>query len=316
MKCKVFVDGQEGTTGLKINDYLALRDDLEIMKIPVADRKNQKIRKEFLNAADVVFLCLPDVAAQEAIALIENPRTRVLDASTAHRTHPQWVYGLPEINRNQRMRIAGSSRVAVPGCHASGFVLLVQPLIQSGIMDPAYPVSCQSITGYSGGGKSLIQKYEGAADRTRLNAPRPYALKLQHKHLPEMQALAGLSRPPVFMPVLGNYYQGMGVSVPLTARCLNTVLPAAALRDFYAEYYAGERFIRVMPYDADAALDDGALDVEACNGTNRVDLFVFGHEEQTLAVARFDNLGKGASGAAVQNFNIMLGLDEGLGLKG
>ncbi|HWR39487.1 MAG TPA: N-acetyl-gamma-glutamyl-phosphate reductase [Patescibacteria group bacterium] len=315
MKCKVFVDGQEGTTGLKINDYLAQRDDLEILKIPADSRKDQAVRREFLNAADMVFLCLPDSAAREAVALIDNQSTRVLDASTAHRIHPKWVYGLAELNRSQRRKIADARRVAVPGCHATGFVLLVQPLIQRGILDPAYPVSCQSLTGYSGGGKSLIKAYEEAVDKERLNPPRPYALKLQHKHLPEMRAVTGLAQPPVFQPVVGNYYQGMGVSVPLLSRRLNTTLSAAAMRDFLAEYYAGERFVRVMPFADEEGLEDGFMNVETCNGTNRVDLFVFGHEEQILLFARFDNLGKGASGAAIQNFNIMLGLDEGLGLK-
>jgi len=313
---RIFVDGQEGTTGLKIHEHLSGREDIEVLKIDQDKRKDIEVRRAFLNNADIVFLCLPDAAAKEAVTLIENDKTRVIDASTAHRTSPDWVYGLPELSSVQRDFVRNAGRVAVPGCHASGFVALVRPLAASGILPADYPISCCSLTGYSGGGKKLISKYEDEKSIKDIKSPKPYALKLTHKHLPEMQRAAGLAYPPVFMPVVGSFYQGMTVTVPLATRALAKKLSAREIRDFLAEYYAGQRFIRVMPYDADSNLDEnGFLNPEACNGTNRMEILVFGHEEQILLAARFDNLGKGASGAAIQNMNIMLGLDEGIGLS-
>lgn len=314
MKYKVFVDGQEGTTGLKIHDYLVNRPEIELMKIDPEKRKDTAERSRFLNEADLVFLCLPDAASREAVSLIHNTTTRVIDASTAFRTDPAWTYGLPELNKGQRSAIRSSRRVAVPGCHATGFVAALYPLVHSGIVPSDYPAACFSLTGYSGGGKSLINKYESSADNS-LNSPRPYALHLHHKHLPEMQKITGLEHPPVFTPIVANYYKGMAVSVPLVTRLLKQTMNAGKIRDFFAEYYQGETFIRVMPYDADAKLDGGFLPVEDCNDTNRIDLYVFGHDEQILIVSRLDNLGKGASGAAIQNMNIMLGADETAGLK-
>lgn len=314
MKQKVFVDGQEGTTGLKIHEYLAQRSDIEWLGIDPEKRKDVAERSRLLNSADLVFLCLPDAAAREAVSLITNEKTRVIDASTAHRTHPDWDYGLPELSRGHREKIRSSRRVSVPGCHATGFNVGMYPLVVSGIVPKDYPVTCTSLTGYSGGGKSLINKYEGAA-AGNLNVPRPYALRLQHKHLPEMQAVSGLQHPPVFVPVVANYFKGMGVMLPLFSRLLAKPMGAPQVRDFLAEYYAGETFIRVMPYDPAAALEDGFFPVESCNDTNRIELFVFGGEENLLVVSRFDNLGKGASGAAVQCMNIMLGTDEDLGLN-
>ncbi len=314
MKQKVFVDGQEGTTGLKIHEYLANRSDIEWLSIDPEKRKDVAERSRLLNSADIVFLCLPDSAAREAVSLITNERTRVIDASTAHRTNPDWAYGLPELSPGQREKIKHSRRVAVPGCHATGFIVGMYPLVKAGIVPADYPVTCTSLTGYSGGGKSLIKKYESAADGG-LNSPRPYALRLQHKHLPEMQVITGLQHPPVFVPIVANYFKGMGVMLPLVSRLLKKPLNAAQVRDFFAEYYAAEKFIKVMPYDAEAKLEDGFFPVECCNDTNRIELFVFGANEQIMVVSRFDNLGKGASGAAVQCMNIMMGADEASGLK-
>jgi N-acetyl-gamma-glutamyl-phosphate reductase len=312
---KVFVDGQEGTTGLRIHDYLAGRPELEVLKIEPDKRKDPEARRIFLNQADIAFLCLPDVAAKEAVALIDTTKTRVIDASTAHRTNEAWTYGLPELNKNHRELIRNSHRVSVPGCHATGFVLAVNPLIQEGILASDAPLTCHSITGYSGGGNALIHKYEQAETAESLNSPRIYGLKLTHKHLPEMQKIPNLLQPPVFTPIVANYYQGMAVCIPLPLQILKKKLSAEEIRDMFQSYYANEAFIRVMPYDADSNLEEGFFNAEACNNTNRADIFVFGHERQTLLVVRIDNLGKGASGAAIQNMNLMLGLDEGLGLK-
>lgn len=314
MSFKIFVDGQEGTTGLQIQDYLAQRSDLELLRIGTERRKDLAARKEMLNEADLVFLCLPDAAAIESVSLIENKHTKVIDASTAHRTNECWVYGLPELGNGQREKIAESTRVANPGCHSTGFILLINPLIKMGILPTSYPVSCTSITGYSGGGRRLIEKYQQAG-RPHIDSPKPYGLKLRHKHLPEMTALTGLDNPPVFMPVVANYYKGMAVSAPLVTNRLSVKTSAEDIQKRLSDFYAGEKFVHVMPYEDESLLEDSNyFDVEACNGTNNVDIFVFGHEEQILLLARFDNLGKGASGAAVQNMNLMLGLEEGLSL--
>ena len=311
MKNKVYVDGQEGTTGLKIHEYLSKRDDLEILHIPQELRKDLEARRQYLNDADLVILCLPDQAAREAAALISNEKTRVIDASTAHRT--VWTYGFPELNSKQRNLIASASRVSVPGCHATGFMAAVYPLVESGIVKRDAGITCQSLTGYSGGGKSLIQKFE-QYDAQKARVPKPYALKLQHKHLPEMQKIPGLVQPPVFLPIVADYYKGMAVSVPVTPQMMLRPMSAEEIVSFYQEYYAGERYIRVMPCGSEDAFDDGFLDVEGCNDTNRLDIFVFGKGNQMMVVSRLDNLGKGASGAAIQNMNVMLGLEESIGL--
>ncbi|MDR2678270.1 MAG: N-acetyl-gamma-glutamyl-phosphate reductase [Zoogloeaceae bacterium] len=314
----VFIDGRHGTTGLKIDARLSARADVEILTIPEAERKNQAVKAEYINRADIVFLCLPDAAARESVALLraDNTRTRFLDTSTAHRTHPDWVYGMPELDSGgQRERIRKAQKVAVPGCHASGFILLVHPLIAAGLVPRDYPATTWSITGYSGGGKEMIASYEGQTSLPEaMQSPRFYALGLAHKHLPEMQAQTGLSARPLFTPIVGNFAQGMVVAVPLLPRLLERALAPAEIHDFLSRYYAGERFVRVMPLDPAAALDAGFLPATACNDTNRAELFVFGHAEQMLLAARFDNLGKGASGAAIQCMNLMLGVDEGEGL--
>ena len=315
MKYKIYVDGQEGTTGLRIHEYLSKRTDLEILKIDYEKRRDIDERRKFLNEADLVFLCLPDAAAKEAASLIKNDRTKVIDASTAHRIHKDWVYGLPEMGREQRERIRDSKRVANPGCHSTGFILLVYPLIKLGILPRDYPLTCTSVTGYSGGGKSLIAKYEDENAPDSINSPKPYGLNLKHKHLPEMKVIAGLDYEPVFLPIVANFYKGMAVSVPIAVRKLNRKASAEDVQKMMDEFYKDEKFIRVMPYGDDSLLEDGKfLNPEACNDTNRVEISVFGHEEQILLTARFDNLGKGASGAAVQNMNIMLGFDEDIGL--
>lgn len=314
MKYKAFVDGQEGTTGLEIHDYLSKRSDLEILTIDPEKRKDLDARAALLNEADVAFLCLPDVAAKESASLVTNGTTRVIDASTAHRVAPDWAYGLPELSPGHRNSIAASHRVSVPGCHATAFALAVYPLVTEGIVPADYPVSCTSITGYSGGGKKLIAKYRNPELADGLHSPKHYALTLNHKHLPEMQKVTGLAHPPVFSPMVGNFYRGMAVSVPLSPRHLAKATSAADIHSLLSEHYASERFVRVMPFESDANLDDGFFDIEGCNGTNRADLFVFGGDERILLIVRIDNLGKGASGAAIQNMNIMLGLDEGIGL--
>jgi len=311
-KHTVFVDGQEGTTGLRIHEYLALRSDIEVLRIDGDRRKDAGERARLLNAADVAFLCLPDAAAREAVALVENPATCVIDASTAHRTLPGWVFGLPEIAADQRAKIRAAKRIANPGCHASAFILLLRPLVDAGLVPHAAAISATSITGYSGGGKKMIEQYVAGGDPA-LAAPRPYALSLAHKHLPEMMAHTGLQTRPVFMPIVSNFYKGLAVSVPLHLKLLGTT--ATAVQQALETRYAGERFVRVMPLSDPSTLEGGGFfDVQAANDTNRVDLFVFANDEQAVLIARLDNLGKGASGAAVQAMNVHLGVDEGLGL--
>jgi N-acetyl-gamma-glutamyl-phosphate reductase len=314
MKTKIFVDGHEGTTGLQIHGRLAGRADLEVITIDPVRRKDPAARAECLNAADVAFLCLPDAAAREAVALVANPRTILIDASTAHRVDPGWAYGLPELGGEYRARIRTSNRIANTGCHAAAFLLAVRPLVASGLLPADFPVSCFSITGYSGGGKKMIADYENNP-APALGSPRPYALGLTHKHLPEMRVHSGLAAAPIFNPIVANFYQGMAVTVPLPLRRLPGSPQVADVHAVLARAYAGERFVRMLPPCDDAILDGGGLDVQACNGTNRADVMVFGHAEQAVVITRLDNLGKGASGAAVQCMNLRLGLDEGLGLQ-
>ncbi len=313
MTYAVFVDGQEGTTGLRIHEYLAARRDIEVLRIDADKRKDPAERARLLNAADVAFLCLPDAASREAAAMISNPNTCLIDASTAHRTVPGWAFGLPELAREQRAKIRAAKRIANPGCHASAFILALRPLVDAGLLPADALVSATSITGYSGGGKSMIAQYEAGGD-AKLDSPRPYALGLAHKHLPEMMAHTGLKNAPVFMPIVGKFYKGLAVTVPLHLSQLRAGAKAEDIQQALAAHYEGERFIRVMPLRDAATLEAGFFDVQACNDTNRVDLFVFGSDTQVLVMARLDNLGKGASGAAVQAMNVHLGLDEGLGL--
>jgi N-acetyl-gamma-glutamyl-phosphate reductase len=316
MAYRIYVDGQEGTTGLKIFDRLANRPELEIMKIDPDKRKDNAERKKFLDAADVVFLCLPDAASIEAMTLLGNPETRVLDTSTAFRISPDWVYGIPELSADSRKAVTNAKRVAVPGCHATGFIMLVAPLVAAGIIPADAALSCTSLTGFTGGGKKMIAEYnENRYKEDRLSYARPYALTLAHKHLPEMQVRSGLRYKPVFLPVLADVAQGMIVTVPLHSSAVG----GRNGKDLHAAltaHYAGQRFVRVMPYADDSVLDAGSIRMNACNGSNRIDLFVFGNDEgRILLASRFDNLGKGASGAAVQCMNLMLGLPEEAGLS-
>jgi N-acetyl-gamma-glutamyl-phosphate reductase len=314
MAYKIYVDGQEGTTGLRIHEYLARRSDVELLRIAPERRKDPSERARLLNEADVAFLCLPDTASREAAAMIDNPRTCLIDASTAHRTHPDWVFGLPELAPGQRDRLRASKRIANPGCHASAFILLMRPLVDAGLVPAALPVSALSITGFSGGGKKMIEQYQADPIEQALTSPRPYALTLAHKHVPEMMAHTGLTARPILMPVVANFYKGLAVSVPLHGSQLAADASPQRVHAALTQHYAGERFVQVRPLQDAATLETGFFDVQACNDTNRVDVFVFAGEDQLLVMARLDNLGKGASGAAVQSMNVHLGVDEGLGL--
>ena len=313
---KIFIDGREGTTGLQIQERLAARPELELCELPTALRKDPAARKALINEVDFVITCLPDAAARESASLLHNPRTRLIDPSSAHRVSPEFVYGFPELNGEQRARIRKAPRVSVPGCHATGFVAGLAPLVARGLVPKDYPAVVHSLTGYSGGGKKLIAVYETASpnEREHLRGPRPYGLGLRHKHLPEMTAVAGLASAPIFQPVVGDFYKGMLVSVPLFTHLLPKKLTPKDVHEVLSGHYQGERFVVVQPLESESLLEDGYLNPTACNDTNRLELFVFGHEQQILIVARLDNLGKGASGAAVQNLNLMLGVDEASGL--
>jgi N-acetyl-gamma-glutamyl-phosphate reductase len=314
-KKTVFVDGQHGTVGLKIYERLRGRKDIELIEIPEEKRKDAETKKKLLNETDIVFLCLPDDAARESVSLIKNSSVCVIDGSTAHRVTEGWVYGLPELNKQQRSLIKKSKRIAVPGCHATGFITMLYPLVAQGTVAPDYPVTCHAVAGYSGGGKSMIADYASPGAPDDVKNPRPYALTLCHKHIPEMTRVVGLDRPPVFAPTVVNVYNGEIISVPLIAGYLKKKMTAADIREVLAAYYAGEQFIKVMPYPPDGYLKNGFLTFTDCNGTNNLEIFVFGNEERILLTARYDNLGKGASGAAIQNMNLIFGLPENTGLE-
>lgn len=311
MKTKVYIDGQVGTTGLQIYERIGNRTDLELLRIDEDKRHDTDERRKFLNSADIVFLCLPDAGAIEAVSLIENPDVRVIDASTAHRTSDDWVYGYPELSKEQRAAIAAGKRVANPGCHATGLISSVAPLVKMGILPADYPVTCYSLTGYSGGGKKMIAQYEAQDRDEKLSAPGIYGLTLKHKHIPEMQKVTGLTYPPVFMPIVDDYYKGMATTIMLQNRLLPGQPSAKDICASLQSYYADEHFVTVLPYDA----KQGTVYANVLAGTNHLQLVVCGYEDQTSVTALFDNLGKGASGAAVQNMNIMLGLDETIGLE-
>ena len=313
MKHRVFVDGQEGTTGLRIHEYLAKRDDVEVLSIAQDKRKDSTERARLLNAADVAFLCLPDAAAREAVSLVTNPRTCIIDASTAHRTAPGWVFGLPELAPDQRARLRETKRIANPGCHSTGFILLVRPLVDAGLVPTSSLITASSITGYSGGGRKMIERYTEGND-PKLAAPMPYGLTLAHKHVPEMRVHGRLDVNPVFMPIVGDFYKGLAVSVPLHLSALGHRVTPERIHAALSERYDGEAFIRVKPLRDPNALESTYFDVQACNDSNQVDLFVFANESQAVLIARLDNLGKGASGAAVQTMNVHLGLEESYAL--
>lgn len=314
---KVFVDGQEGTTGLQIHERIAKRTDIDLLAIDPAKRKDTAERARLLNAADVAFLCLPDDAARESASLVTNNHTVVIDASTAHRTDAAWAYGLPELSTAHRTRIASAKRISNPGCYATGFNLGMFPLVHNGLLPADANLVCHAVSGYSGAGKKLIALYEAEGAQIsspgmspKLFAPRPYGLALQHKHLPEMQKVCGLVHQPFFNPSVGPYYKGMAVTVALFPAQLSKSISPADLAAFLAHYYAGQKFVRVMPFEASPSLDGGFLDPTACNDTNRADIYVFGHAGHMQVTVVLDNLGKGASGAAVQNMNLAMGLDE------
>lgn len=305
---KVFIDGKAGTTGLQIYERLSARDDVSIVSLSEQLRKDVSARKEAINAADVVFLCLPDDAAREAVSLVENPSLIVIDASTAHRTEEGWAYGFAELSAAHRQAIRTSKCIANPGCYASGFISLVYPLVSAGVVQRDYPFVCHAVSGYSGAGKKGIEQYEAQERDGALETPRLYALGLKHKHIPEMVKVCSLTRRPIFNPYICDYYNGMTVSVPLFSGLLPRRVSVEDIKALYAEHYKGSRFVRV------GCEESGFLASNVLNGTNNLEILVHGNDEQILLSARLDNLGKGASGAAVQNMNIALGLDEGLGL--
>lgn len=314
MKTKIFIDGKEGTTGLQIFERFEKRDDLDILLIDEDKRKDVSERARLINESDITFLCLPDAAAVEAVGLVTNDKVRIIDASTAHRTNPAWNYGFPELSARHREAIRNSKRVANPGCYASGFISLVYPLVQAGILGEDYPLTAHAVSGYSGGGKKMIAAIEGADKTKEMASPRQYALPQAHKHLPEMQAVCGLKHKPMFNPIVDDYYAGMVVSVPLVTRALAKKVTPKDIHEILSAHYEGQRFVKVMELFGKETLPDGFLAANTLEGTNDMQLFVFGNDEQILLCSRLDNLGKGASGAAVQNMNIMLGLNEATGL--
>lgn len=314
MSVKVFIDGQEGTTGLKIIERFENRNDIELLRIDEDKRKDLDERKKFINSSDFTFLCLPDAASREAVSLIENENVRIIDASTAHRTNPEWAYGFPELSEAHREKIRNSKRVAVPGCYASGFNSLVYPLVAHGIIPADFPVSCYATSGYSGAGKKAIAVYESSDRNKEFDSPRMYALSQQHKHLPEMQKISGLAYKPMFNPMVCDYFSGMVVCVPVQTRLLEKKTSIQAVWEMYREHYANQNFVKVTDIMGTDVLADGFLASNTLSGTNLMQIFVCGNDEQILLCSRLDNLGKGASGAAVQCLNIMMGIDETTGL--
>ena len=302
---RVFIDGSAGTTGLRIADRLSGRSDLSLLTLTGDARKDPQARKEALFESDIAFLCLPDAAAKEAVQLAEGSKVRIIDTSTAHRVNPDWAYGFAELSDGHRRAIESSSRVANPGCHASGFIASVCPLVARGVIDPSFPLTAYSLTGYSGGGKALIAEYEDENRDIRHESHRIYGLQLQHKHLPEMQKVCGLKRAPLFSPILGDFYEGMATSVLLPGFDSKRVWEALA------EHYEGQKMVSVAPLGG----DEGVIYASTLALKDSMRLIVTGHETQTMVTALFDNLGKGASGAAIQNMNIMLGIDEATGLS-
>ncbi len=312
MKPKVFIDGAEGTTGLRIADRLSEREDIELLSIERELRKDAARKLELYDRADIVFLCLPDDASREAVGKIT--KARVIDASTAHRTQPGWAYGFPELSRGHREAVAKSRHIAVPGCHATGFITSVYPLVASGVLPADYPLTCHSITGYSGGGKSMIAAYTAEDRDSALDTPRQYALGQKHKHQPEMQAVCALAYLPMINPIVSDYYSGMSVTVPLHTRLMSHRATARDIWSILSEHYAGEPLITVLPFGGGEAAPEGFANAGALTGLDRLELLVAGSDDQAVVIARFDNLGKGASGAAVQCMNIVCGFDETAGL--
>jgi N-acetyl-gamma-glutamyl-phosphate reductase len=315
MKTKVYIDGSEGTTGLRINERFADRDDIEILKIDSELRKDPDERRKFLNASDITFLCLPDAAAIEAVSLIDkdNDHTVIIDASTAHRTEAGWAYGLPELGKEFRDNIKTSNRIANPGCYASGFLMDVYPLIKQGYIGTDYPVCVNALSGYSGAGKKAIALYEAEDKRNDLYAPRMYALAQKHKHLKEMKAISGLDKEPLFVPVVDDYYCGMIVTFPIYTDLMKKKYSPEDIHKMFTEYFAGEKFIKVMPFGSEEELSS-FFHANDYAGRDDAKIYITGNEDRVLVTSIFDNLGKGASGAAIQCMNIRLGLPEETGL--
>ncbi len=314
MSVKIYIDGQEGTTGLKILQRFEGRNDIEILKISEEKRKDNDERKKFINSSDFTFLCLPDAASREAVSFIENDKVRIIDASTAHRTNPDWAYGFPELSEAHREKIANSNRVAVPGCYASGFASLMYPLVSNGIVPADYPVVCHAVSGYSGAGKKAIAVYEGNEKPYEYNSPRQYALPQAHKHLPEMMKISGLAYEPVFNPLICDYFSGMVVTVPIITRLLPKKYSLDDIHKIFSEHYDGQKLVKVAPKMGEGVLEDGFLAANTLSDRNDMEIFVCGNDDRIVLCSRLDNLGKGASGAAVQCLNIMMGIDETTGL--
>lgn len=314
MKTKIFIDGSEGTTGLRIYERFEGRDDVELLKISSELRKDVNERKRLINESDITFLCLPDAAARESVSLVENENVRIIDTSTAHRTEEGWAYGFAELSDAHRDAIKNGKRIAVPGCYATGFISLVYPMIASGIMPADYPVSSFAMSGYSGAGKKVIAAYEADERPVDFEAPREYALTQEHKHLKEMKKITGLNKEPLFSPLICDYYSGMVVSVPLYTSMLNNVSSVEDVHKAIFDFYAEEQFVKVMPLDASAG-EGNMLAGNACSGWDGLRIFVTGNADRIVLSSQFDNLGKGASGAAIQCLNIMLGCEENKGLN-
>lgn len=310
---KVFIDGSEGTTGLRIFERFEGRDDIEILKIPSEFRKDPDEIKKYINASDITFLCLPDAAAREAAAMVENESTIIIDTSTAHRTEEGWAYGYPELSPQHREAIQNGKRIAVPGCYATGFITVAYPMVAKEMLPKDYPVAAFAMSGYSGAGKKTIAVYEADERDSELDAPREYALTQNHKHLKEMQKITGLTRVPLFSPLICDYYSGMVVTLQFYANMLNGNPTPEKVHELFAAYYEGEQFIKVMPFGKETAYN-GFLAGNACSGWDGIELYVTGNDDRILVSTRFDNLGKGASGAAVQCLNILLGCEENKGL--
>jgi len=315
MAYKVFIDGKEGTTGLRITERLSGRNDIQLLEIDEALRKSTVERKRLINESDYTILCLPDEAAIESVSLCDNKKTKIIDASTAHRTNTSWAYGFPELSPEHRSAIKNSRRVSVPGCYASGFNALVYPLVKNKLIPPYHPIVCHAVSGYSGAGKKAIAQYEAPDRPEELDAPRLYSLGKTHKHIKEMMAVSGLSYPPIFNPYINPFYSGMIVSIPLHLRTLIKKATAKTVWEMFAEHYDGQKLVKVMPYMGEGVLENGFMAANTLKGTDTMQIFVFGLEDSIMLCARLDNLGKGASGAAVQCMNIMMGIDETTGLN-
>lgn len=313
MKTKIFIDGSEGTTGLRIYERFEGRDDIELLRISSELRKDVNERKRLINESDITFLCLPDAAARESVSLVENENVRIIDTSTAHRTEDGWAYGFPELSGAHREAIEKGKRIAVPGCHATGFMSVVYPLIAGGLLPKDYPVAAFSLTGYSGGGKKMIAEYEEEGRNQDIDAPREYALTQQHKHLKEMKAITGLAREPLFSPIVADYYSGMVVSVPVYTEFLTKCKNPKEMTEYFANYYRGQKFVQVVE-NGNEDLYGGMLSGNTLSGWDGLKIYITGNEERMVLSAQFDNLGKGASGAAVQCLNILLGCEEDKGL--